>query len=127
MWERGPLCSSSPDSQRGLGPFTPPLYVAFSSGQKGWLLCLLCQSSQAPTCNIIPNTWLAITEEFAFCLNLAGCCPLAFILPSPPVPLQNPPASIASIASTASIAQCCLPPLWDPQEQSLVPWLSWLW
>lgn len=81
---------------------------------RGLASCLFCQSRQAPTCNIFPNTWPEITEEFAFCLNLAGCHPLSLSCPSRPVPLQSPHTSIAG---------CCLPPLRaGAQEQSLVTW-----
>lgn len=44
-WVRGPLCSSSPDSQRGLCLFPPPLYVAFSSGQRAGFLFVLSEQT----------------------------------------------------------------------------------
>lgn len=68
------ICSAPALTPRWvLAPVARPLYVAFSSLQKGWLLCFFCQRSQAPTCNIFANTWPEITEEFALCPSLDGC------------------------------------------------------
>lgn len=62
---------------------------AFSSRQKDWLLCLFCRRSQAPTCNVFPNTWPEITEEFALCPNFAGSARRSSFCPSPS-PLAEP-------------------------------------
>lgn len=67
--ERGDRGSSSPDSQRVLAPSLLPCMWPFPHSKRVGLFACFVGRSQAPTCNMFPNTWPVITEEFVFCLN----------------------------------------------------------
>lgn len=84
-----PLCSSSPDSQRGLGLLLPPLYIAFSLGQRTGSLLVLSEQTGPNMQHLSKhmardNRGICILSEFSW------LSPPIFILPLPLSPLAEP-------------------------------------